>query len=69
MPLFLFHTTGMALSRAVEFVIRGEINESPVIDLTWWLMRPLAVIGPLLCTLPVIFVFGRRWTRRNDHVH
>ena len=62
-PLFLFHTTGMALSRAVEFGIRGEINESPDIDLEWWLMRPLAVIGPLLFTLPVIFIFGRRWTR------
>lgn len=63
MPLFLFHTTGMALSRALEFVIRGDINESASIDLEWWLMRPLSVIGPLLCTLPVIFVFGRRWTR------
>jgi len=28
-------------------------------------MRPLSVIGPLLCTLPVIFVFGRRWTRAS----
>jgi hypothetical protein len=63
MPLFLFHTTGMALSRAVEFMIRGDINESPHIDLEWWLLRPLSVIGPLLFTLPVIFIFGRRWTR------
>ena len=65
MPLFLFHTTGMALSRAVEFVVRGDINESADIDLQWWLLRPLSVIGPLLFTLPVIFIFGRRWTRAS----
>jgi hypothetical protein len=29
-------------------------------DAVWWLSRPLAVIGPLLCTLPVIYLFGRR---------
>ena len=49
-------------------MIRGDINESPDIDLEWWLMRPLSVIGPLLCTLPVIFIFGRRWTRARSKV-
>ena len=27
----------------------------------WWLLRPVSVIGPLLATLPVIYLFGRRW--------
>lgn len=65
MPLFLFHTTGMALSRAIEWLLRGSVNEAKVPDLEWWLGRPLAIIGPLLCTMPVIFIFGRRWTRER----
>lgn len=63
MPLFLFHTTGMALSRAVEWLLRGSVNEPTRPDLEWWLGRPLAIVGPLLCTLPVIYLFGRKWTR------
>ena len=27
-------------------------------------MRPIAIIGPLLCTLPVIYLFGRRWQNK-----
>jgi hypothetical protein len=60
LPLFLFHTTGMALSRAIEWLIRGSVNEPTAPDLGWWLGRPLAIVGPLLCTLPVIYLFGRR---------
>jgi len=63
MPLFLFHTTGMALWKALEFTIFGEPSSSVHIDSMWWLLRPVAVVGPLLCTLPVIYLFGRRWTR------
>jgi hypothetical protein len=33
-------------------------------DLWWWLKRPVAFVGPLLFTLPVIYLFGRRWTRK-----
>ena len=61
LPLFLFHTTGMALSRAVEWTIFGNQTEAVEPDLTWWLLRPVAIIGPLLATLPVIYLFGRRW--------
>ena len=64
MPLFLFHTTGMALSRAVQYALRGHVNEATRPDVWWWLGRPISVVGPLLCTLPVIYLFGRRWTRR-----
>jgi hypothetical protein len=61
LPLFLFHTTGMALSRGVEWSIFGTQAESAAPTLTWWLLRPVAIIGPLLATLPVIYLFGRRW--------
>jgi hypothetical protein len=61
LPLFLFHTTGMALSRAVNYAIAGETNEATEPTLNWWLYRPLGFVGPLLFTLPVIWLFGRRW--------
>lgn len=63
MPLFLFHTTGMALHRAVSYAIAGGVNEARQPTAWWWLYRPLAFIGPLLFTLPVIFLFGRRWVK------
>jgi peptidoglycan/LPS O-acetylase OafA/YrhL len=68
MPLFLFHTTGMALHRAVRYAIAGERNEPTSPDLWWWLSRPFAIVGPLLFTLPVIYLFGRQWVRgeRSD---
>ena len=64
LPLFLFHTTGMALSRAVEWTIFGTESEATAPDLQWWLMRPISIIGPLLATLPVIWLFGRRWQNK-----
>ena len=65
LPLFLFHTTGMALSRGggvdhLRHRVGGDRS-----DLRWWLMRPVAIIGPLLCTLPVIWLFGRKWRPRR----
>ncbi|GAA2017807.1 acyltransferase family protein [Nakamurella flavida] len=65
LPLFLFHTTGMALSRAIEWTIFGRDTEMTVPTLSWWLMRPVSIVGPLLCTLPVIYLFGRRWRTRR----
>ncbi len=64
LPLFLFHTTGMALSRAVEWSIFGLRIEAVEPTLNWWLLRPVSIIGPLLATLPVIYLFSRRWRRR-----
>ena len=67
LPLFLFHTTGMALSRAVEWSIFGTQVEGTEPTMTWWLLRPVAIIGPLLATLPVMYLFGRRWqTQTTD---
>ena len=66
LPLFLFHTTGMALHRAARYALAGNRNEAREPTLWWWLYRPLAFVGPLLFTLPVIFVFGRQWVRRSS---
>ena len=32
-------------------------------DLLWWLLRPFSFVLPLLCTVPLIWLFGRRWTK------
>lgn len=64
MPLFLFHTTGMALHRAARYALSGSRNEAREPTLGWWLYRPLSVIGPLLFTLPVIYLFGRQWVKK-----
>ncbi len=64
MPLFLFHTTGMALQRAVKYALAGNKNEAREPTLWWWLNRPFAFVGPLLFTLPVIYLFGRQWVKK-----
>jgi hypothetical protein len=64
LPLFLFHSTGMALSKAVSYAVFGNDRRTATPTLGWWLQRPFAFIGPLLCTLPVIYLFGRRWVKR-----
>jgi len=64
LPLFLFHSTGMALHRAVSYALFGE-NEAREPTLGWWLYRPFAFVGPLLFTLPVIYLFARQWAGRS----
>ena len=65
MPLFLFHTTGMALQRAARYALAGNKNEAAEPTGWWWLGRPFAFIGPLVFTLPVIFLFGRKWVNKK----
>lgn len=67
LPLFLFHTTGMAIARLLLWVWNSHLTDREP-DLVWWLSRPLFVIGPLICTLPVIMIFGRRWVRPGEPI-
>jgi peptidoglycan/LPS O-acetylase OafA/YrhL len=63
LPLFLFHTTGMALALFVFWLLgwyHPRVGRPTDIALSWWLSRPVALIGPLLFTLPVIWLFARR---------
>jgi peptidoglycan/LPS O-acetylase OafA/YrhL len=62
MPLFLFHTTGFAISLSIGFLIKDRQGYAEVATVWWWLGRPLALITPLLWTAPVIWLFGRRLT-------
>jgi hypothetical protein len=63
MPVFLFHTTGMAIGRGLIYAWNGELAEATVPDLVWWLERPLYIAVSLACTLPVIWLFVRRGGR------
>ncbi|HEX4816280.1 MAG TPA: acyltransferase [Nonomuraea sp.] len=60
LPLFLFHTTGMAIALGLSWWIFGTLATPIPPDLYWWLERPIAIVGPLICTAPVIYLFGRR---------
>ncbi len=60
MPLFLFHTTGYAISYSIGFLIKGEKRFAEVATPMWWLGRPVALILPLIWTAPVIWIFGKR---------
>jgi Acyltransferase family len=56
MPLFLWHTVGFALFYAAMRAIT-TVPEDP--NATWWLTRPLWLLGPGLLTLPLIAVTKR----------
>lgn len=60
LPLFLFHTTGMAISLSLSWWLFGQVVPKVPPDLYWWLERPIVIIGPLLCTVPVIALFTRQ---------
>ncbi|WP_433507430.1 hypothetical protein ACQP04_13775 [Pseudonocardia halophobica] len=64
MPVFLFHTTGMAIGRGLSYAFTGRPGEREVPDRVWWRERPLSIAVSLSCTLPVIWLFGRVDRRR-----
>ncbi|MBN6050847.1 acyltransferase, partial [Nonomuraea sp. RK-328] len=66
LPLFLFHTTGMAIALGVSWWLFGTLGGKVPPDLKWWLERPIAILGPLICTLPVIYLFGRPRPARSE---
>ena len=60
LPLYLVHTTGMALFLFLAWITFDIDMKAPSdLDIGWWLTRPLAVIGPFLCTIPVLWLFRR----------
>jgi hypothetical protein len=67
MPLYLYHATGMAIAKGLwyQFGFAVEYTEP---TLRWWLLRPIAFIGPLFWTLPVILLFGHKWIKEQGGV-
>ena len=62
LPLFLFHTTGYAIAFGLLWLTGFRPPTHP--SGTWWAERPIWMIVPLVCTIPVILLFGRQVTRR-----
>jgi hypothetical protein len=62
LPLFLFHTTGYAIAFGLLWLTGYRPPAHP--SLAWWAQRPIWLLVPLVCTIPVILLFGRQWTRR-----
>lgn len=62
MPLFLFHTTGMAIALYLLWKV-FDYTPPATVDLDWWLSRFLVLAAGIAVTIPVILLFGRRWTR------
>jgi hypothetical protein len=57
-PLFLFHTTGYAIAFGLLWLTGYRPPSNP--SLAWRAQRPIWLVVPLLCTIPVVLVFGRR---------
>jgi hypothetical protein len=65
LPLYLFHSTGLALWAAFgHFVLNNPDQRQP--DVQWWLSRPVAFLGPLALTLPIIFLLGRQYVKKPE---
>ena len=58
LPLFLFHTTGYAIAFSLLWLTGYRPPSQPTP--AWWVQRPIWLLVPLVCTIPVILVFGRR---------
>lgn len=61
LPVYLCHTTGLALTLGLFRLINYRPPSTP--NWTWWAQRPIWIFVPLLCTLPVIWLFGRGWIK------
>lgn len=63
LPLYLVHTTGLAIFLFLAWLLFGyeftDHTDNPHLTLMYWLTRPLAIVGPLICTLPVIALYTK----------
>lgn len=56
LTVFLWHMTAKVGFLGVYEQLGGQLLEEPTT--TWWLQRPLWVVGPLLFLLPLVAIFG-----------
>lgn len=61
MPLYLFHSTGMAAAVAVLFAAGYTPPAEPTLE--WWLTRPVWLIAPAAATWPLLAL--HRLTQRR----
>ena len=65
LPLYLFHSSGMAIVVALAYVTVGYRPPGEP-NLEWWLTRPLWIVLPFLATLPLLFAYRRGLNRPRD---
>lgn len=58
LPLYLLHTTGMAMAVAIVYVTFNYLPPGEP-DLEWWLSRPLWFIAPAAVTYPFLLAYSR----------
>ena len=64
LPLYLFHTTGMAVAIAVVFLVFGYRPPGQP-SLEWWATRPLWLLAPAAATYPFLVAYGRLTNREG----
>lgn len=64
LPLYLFHSSGMAVVVAVAVGLLGyRLPAEPTPS--WWASRPIWIIGPFLATWPLLAVYRRHLDRQR----
>lgn len=63
MPLYLFHSTGMAAAVAALFAAGYTPPAEPTLE--WWLTRPVWLIGPAAATWPLLALYRLTQRRRR----
>lgn len=67
LPLYLFHTTGMAVAIVAIFgIFRYLPPPEPTIE--WWATRPLWLLAPAAATLPILWLYHRTAGREKAAV-
>ena len=65
LPLYLLHTTGMAIAVAAIFLVFDYLPPGePTTE--WWLTRPLWLAAPALATYPFLLLYQLATRRRED---
>jgi hypothetical protein len=56
LPMYLFHTSGFAIAVTLVYLATGYVVP---IETTaeWWWQRPLWMVLPLICTVPLVAPF------------
>lgn len=64
LPLYLLHTTGMAIAIAVLFLVFEYLPPDEP-NAEWWLTRPLWLLAPAAATYPFLLLYSRLSHRRQ----
>jgi hypothetical protein len=67
LPLYLLHTTGMAIAIAIIFAVFDYLPPAEP-NAEWWLSRPLWLIAPAVATYPFLRLYAKMTGRRTKPV-